>query len=230
MKWIGLSEGGLVDHPDDPGGRTNKGITQRVYTAWLRMQDRKVQAVDHITQDEAEAILFEQYFEPVKFDRLPPGLDYTVVDFAVNSGVRRASEYLQRAIVKHGIRISVDGAIGNETLAALDQLGRQGKIVALIEQINRDRWAFMKRLRHWPAFKTGWTRRVMGDKVGVQAGDHGVIDRSVRLAQGQNPLGPVSTNPGRATDDAPEGKSGSGVGKLLAALLGALTSLFNRRS
>ena len=34
LRW----EGGFVDHPNDPGGRTNKGVTQKVYDAWRKRQ------------------------------------------------------------------------------------------------------------------------------------------------------------------------------------------------
>ena len=39
-------EGGYVNHPDDPGGRTNKGITQRVYERYLERSVTKQEIID----------------------------------------------------------------------------------------------------------------------------------------------------------------------------------------
>ena len=167
---LGLSEGGLVDHPNDPGGRTNMGVTQRVYNAWRRRQGLSTRAVDHITKQEADMIFVDQYFLPLKYTELPLGLDYTVVDFGINSGVGRSGKYLQAAInklVPASMRIAVDGIIGNVTLDTIEHLQTQGKIVDLIDQINDDRLAFMKRAKNpktgkrlWPSFGKGWSRRV----------------------------------------------------------------------
>lgn len=172
LEWLGLSEGGLVDHPNDPGGRTNKGVTQRVYSAWRRRNNMTAQPVDAITTAEADAIFVEQYFEPVRYRDLPLGLDYTVVDFAVNSGVSRAAKYLQAACNKVGnAGIGVDGIIGNVTLDAVAEIASTpGRgVTALIDEVNDERLAFMKRARNpktgkslWHTFGRGWSRRVDG--------------------------------------------------------------------
>ena len=108
LDWIGLSEGGYVNHPKDPGGATDRGITQRTYDAWNRLHGRPLRPVRGISKDEANAILVSQYFAPVKFDQLPSGLDYAVVDFAVNSGTSRAAKELQKLL-----GVAADGIIGN---------------------------------------------------------------------------------------------------------------------
>lgn len=182
IAWVGLSEGGLVDHPLDPGGRTNMGITQKTYTAWLRSHKRPVQAVDHITKTEADEIVGAQYLDPVRFDDLPAGLDYSVADFAVNSGPARAVKELQKMV-----GVAQDGIMGAQTLAAI---GR-ASIPELIGAYNDRRLAFMKSLKTWRTFGRGWSARVAD-----------VRARSLEMYRGQSIL-PRSTPPvaEKASDD-----------------------------
>jgi len=86
-------EGGLVEHPKDPGGRTNRGITQMRYDEWRKKQKLEPQAVDHITDDEVRAI-YREYWDAIKGDDLPAGLDYAAFDFAVHSGPAAARRFL----------------------------------------------------------------------------------------------------------------------------------------
>lgn len=187
IAWIGLSEGGLVNHLDDPGGLTNMGITQRTYAAWRKQQGLKPASVKGITKAEADEIVSRQYLTPVMFDQLPAGLDYSVGDFSVNSGPSRAVKELQAAAGMTGAQ--VDGIMGAQTLAAV----RSRDLEALIVSYNNRRMAFLKRLKNWPSFKAGWTTRVMGRKDGFQSDDIGVIDRSVMLARKQADI-PVPKN------------------------------------
>ncbi|MBB95568.1 MAG: hypothetical protein CML68_13385 [Rhodobacteraceae bacterium] len=146
-----MHEGGYVNHPADPGGATNKGITQNTYTAWLRAQGRAYQSVKAITDADVAAIYRRNYWDAVSGDDLPSGVGYCVFDAAVNSGPRRAAEWLQQAV-----GADPDGAIGPITLAAVADSDNAKTINAMCD----NRMAFLKRLRHWPTFKNGWTRRV----------------------------------------------------------------------
>ena len=90
----------------------------------------------------------------MRADDLPSGVDYTVADFAVNSGPSRAAKYLQSAL-----GVTQDGAIGPQTIAAANAADPK----ALIKKINADRLAFMKRIQGgklWKSFGRGWQRRV----------------------------------------------------------------------
>ena len=80
-------EGGYVNHPADPGGATNKGVTQAVYDDWRAARGLMKQSVRLIAPPEVSAIYRKQYWDAVSGDKLPSGLDYAVFDFAVNSGV-----------------------------------------------------------------------------------------------------------------------------------------------
>ncbi|PYE80801.1 glycoside hydrolase family 108 protein [Pseudoroseicyclus aestuarii] len=148
-------EGGYVNDPADPGGATNKGITQNTYTAWLRMRDRPSRDVRAISDAEVAAIYREQYWNVVQADRLPVGLAYCVFDAAVNSGPARAARWLQEALGFKGRE--VDGVIGEVTLSAANA-SRSSE--ALIRGFCDRRMAFLRRLKHWPRFGRGWTRRV----------------------------------------------------------------------
>ena len=92
------SEGGKVDLKADPGHRTNAGVTQAVFTAWLAKQGKPSRDVYLITAAEVSAIYRTQYADVVHFDDLPAGLDYAVFDAAVNSGPVEAARWLQDAI------------------------------------------------------------------------------------------------------------------------------------
>lgn len=174
-KYVLAYEGGYVDHPDDPGGATNKGVTQRVYNGFRRSIGQPTRSVAFITDEEVDTIYRQQYWNTVKGGSLPSGLDLTVYDYAVNSGPKRSVKALQRAL-----GVSVDGWLGNETMGAVDMLDTDG-VRRVIKEINTARWEWLKRLKHWRTFGKGWTRRVMGAHIGYQHGDYGVIDRSIGL-------------------------------------------------
>lgn len=183
MVWLAAYEGGFVNHPSDPGGATNRGVTQAVYDAFRRRHGQPTRSVRALTDAEHDAIYLHQYWMPVRGDDLPSGLDATVFDFAVNSGVSRSVKTLQRALNAKGAGLAVDGQIGELTLAAIDDVGPGQGVVELIVDVNERRLAFVKRLSTFKTFGRGWTRRIMGEQMGVQADDLGVIDRSMMLAR-----------------------------------------------
>lgn len=148
-----IHEGGFVNHPKDPGGATNMGITLRTLAGFLGDPKTTVQRLKEMTKAEAAKIYKIQYWDKVHGDRLPAGLDYAVFDFAVNSGTSRAVKELQK-IVGAG----VDGIIGFETLSKVKSSSLNPKQLA--NELCKARLAFMKRLKHWPTFKNGWSRRV----------------------------------------------------------------------
>lgn len=150
-------EGGYVNHTADPGGATNKGITQRTYNAYLAAKGQGPRNVKMIADAEVSEIYRTQYWNAVRGDDLPAGLDWTVADFAVNSGPAKAAKTLQRAL-----GVTVDGVIGVHTLAAV----RKRDVAGLVREVNDSRLAFLKRLKHWPTFGRGWSRRVAEVRAG----------------------------------------------------------------
>ena len=174
LEWTGLSEGGYVNHKNDPGGPTDRGITQATFNAWNRVKGRPQKTVKGISKAEANEIIVSQYLSPVRFNDLPTGLDYAVADFAINSGPSRAARELQKLL-----GVKQDGVIGLKTLAAIKARDSQTLIVEYcFRRIN-----FMQSLKIWPTFKNGWTTGVMGKVKGQQDDDIGVIDRAIRLSK-----------------------------------------------
>lgn len=144
-------EGGYVNHPRDPGGATMKGITQKTYDSWRDRQRQPRQSVRLISDAEISAIYRRDYWEPIRGDELPAGVDYCVFDFAVNSGINRAARYLQNAV-----GTEADGVIGAETIAAAGSVGP----ASIINHICDARMSFLKGLSTWRDFGKGWTARV----------------------------------------------------------------------
>lgn len=181
-----VHEGGYVNHPDDPGGATNKGITHRTYAAWLHKNGKPTKDVRDITGAEVEAIYEEQYWNVIRGDDLPHGIDYAVFDFAVNSGSARAAKFLQRIV-----GVAADGVIGLQTLKAVESTGSEKRVIVTLCQ---NRLAWLKKLRHWSTFGRGWQRRVEE----VQA-------KSVRLAERDYTLstGPEATKAAQGKADGP---------------------------
>lgn len=151
LRWIGLSEGGYVNNPADPGGPTDRGITQKTYDAWNRQHNRPAKPVRGISKAEADRIICAQYLTPVKFDDLPSGLDYAVADWSVNSGPGRAVKELQKLV-----KVTPDGVMGAKTLAAVDASNTASLINAYCDR----RMAFLRSLKTFGTFGNGWTTRV----------------------------------------------------------------------
>lgn len=143
-------EGGFVNHPRDPGGATNKGITIATFRAYINPRGN-VEALRAMTTEQAVKIYRGEYWNKVRADDLPIGVDYAVADFAVNSGPRRAAIYLQEIL-----DVAPDGKIGPITIAAANQWPARKLINAICDK----RLSFLQRLSTWDTFGNGWSRRV----------------------------------------------------------------------
>lgn len=216
--WVLTHEGGFVKHPNDPGGATNQGITQRTYDAWRLVMGLPTRDVRQLEAHERDTIYRDQYWDKVWGDLLPAGLDYALYDFSVNSGPARAVSFVQELVGMKGAE--VDGIMGVKTLAAIMERDPVQLSVALCSK--RMRW--LRTLKIFADFGVGWGRRVMGEHDGVQNGDFGVVDRAVKLARGA-----VSIPAPMARDDGAGAKAVGGSG-LLAQLLELLTSIFGKRA
>ena len=150
-------EGGYVDHKADPGGATHMGVTFAVLQEWRGHPITKAD-VKALTKAEASLIYEARYWNVIKGDSLPAGVDLMVMDGAVNSGPSQSAKWLQRAV-----GVSADGKIGPTTLAAVFKANP----VELINGIYEQRLAFLKKLKTWPTFGKGWQGRV--DRVRKEA-------------------------------------------------------------
>lgn len=146
-------EGGISDRPlkADPGGLTNKGVTQKTYDGYRRSKALPLRSVRAMTVAEMTEVYRVQFWDAVQGDKLPSGLDWAVFDWAVNSGASRAVKELQRVL-----GVNVDGIVGLATLGAIDK----ADTALTINHYCDRRLAFMKGLKNWGANKNGWTRRV----------------------------------------------------------------------
>jgi lysozyme family protein len=143
-------EGGFVDHPEDPGGATNKGITHKTYSEFLGRPLEDVDELKNIPDEHVQLIYKQGYWDKVKGDDLPNGVDFCVFDWAVNSGPSRAAKALQKAVMA-----AQDGAIGPKTLEAVSEFSAEDIVKSVAEQ----REAFYKSLRTYSTFGRGWLRR-----------------------------------------------------------------------
>lgn len=151
-------EGGYVDHPSDPGGATNLGITRRALAEWrgvVPWQNLPKTAVRDLKKSEAAEVYHHSYWVPAGCDQWPAGLDLCVFDFAVHSGPRRAVASLQALV-----GATADGLSGPQTRAAVstfvDRDGLEALINAYVDRRNR----FLHSLSTYETFGRGWNRRI----------------------------------------------------------------------
>lgn len=192
-----IHEGGYVNHPEDPGGATNKGITQRTYDSWRRRTGAGTKHVKYITQREVDAIYREDYWNPIKGDLQPIGIDYTTYDASVNSGIGRGPKWIQKAI-----GVVADGRVGPKTLARMNSLTEEETVKALKKAASL-RMGFLRGLSHWKTFGRGWTRRVHeveAGSIGMVSGTHVLREeeKKSRQAASAEAGGAVSTGVGGA--------------------------------
>ena len=143
-------EGGYVSHSADPGGRTNLGVTQRVWEEWVgHSVDEKT--MRGLTPEMVKPLYKRKYWDKIRGDDLPAGVDYCVFDAAVNSGTGRAIKWLQQSV-----GVQQDGLIGPKTLSAVKSSDSQ----LLVVRYNAIRLTFLQDLPTWGTFGRGWGRRV----------------------------------------------------------------------
>jgi lysozyme family protein len=151
LRW----EGGYVDHPADPGGRTNRGVTQAVYDAWRAAQGLAPRHVKLIEDTEVTAIYETGYWMPPRCDLLRRQLDLVQFDTAVNMGVGRAVRFLQAAV-----GCQVDGAFGPWTTRRAAECDLWTAIAAYCDA----REAYYRRLAErrpeLEVFLRGWLNRL----------------------------------------------------------------------
>ena len=144
-------EGGYVNHPKDPGGETNLGVTKRVYEEWGGTKDMK-----ELTPEDVEPIYQKNYWDKLKCDELPEALALCVFDFGVNAGPGRAAKYLQSLVGA----LPIDGGIGPMTLAAVDKYIDKFSVELAVERYQEARQKYYEELSTFATFGRGWTRRV----------------------------------------------------------------------
>jgi Glycosyl hydrolase 108 len=153
-------EGGYTNHPSDPGGPTNFGITIYDYRKYVK-PNATAADVRAMTVGEAKAIYRKRYWDAQRCDELPAGVDYSVFDYGVNSGIGRSGKVLRRVV---GLPDNTH-VVTDEVLRAVARRDPNAPVVA----INDERLAFLKRLKTWPVFRQRMEPPSGGDAIGESA-------------------------------------------------------------
>jgi lysozyme family protein len=194
-------EGGFVNHPSDPGGATNKGVTIGTYRQYVNPRGT-VADLKKITDAQLAKVYRDHYWNAVRGDDLPDGLDYAVFDYAVNSGPARAAKHLQFVL-----GVAQDGKIGPATLKAANSQPAADVIKALCAK----RMSFLRALKTWKTFGKGWTNRV-----------DGVRAVALQMAAQNGPRNEANSSPAKL-----ERKPSSG--NWLAAIIEIIAKIFGAR-
>ena len=153
------SEGGFVNHPSDPGGMTNLGVTKATWENWVGRESDEAE-MRGLTPEKVEPLYKKKYWDAVRGDELPMGLDYLMFDFAVNAGAGRAIKTLQTAV-----GVTPDGGFGPMTMAAVQAVDPN----ELIERFSQAKEDFYRSLNTFATFGKGWLNRVADVKVKASA-------------------------------------------------------------
>jgi lysozyme family protein len=159
LKRVLVHEGGYSNHPSDPGGPTNFGITIYDYRKYVK-PGATAADVRTMRLDDAKAIYRVKYWGAMGCDDLPPGLDYAMFDYGVNSGCARAIKVLQRIL-----GLVDNGKVTDAVIAAT----KKNDIAKLVVALCDERLRFLRSLKTWPVFGGGWGRRVAEVKTAALA-------------------------------------------------------------
>jgi lysozyme family protein len=156
-------EGGFVNHPKDPGGMTNLGVTKKVWEDWVGHPVDEA-AMRALGPEDVAPLYKKNYWDKCRCDDLARGVDFSVFDVAVNSGTSRASKFLQAAA-----NTTVDGVVGQGTIASATAIDPK----ELVIKINAQRLEFLQKLPTWSTFGKGWGKRVSEtEKTSLEMAEH----------------------------------------------------------
>lgn len=151
LGYVLAHEGGYTNHPSDPGGPTNWGITLADARRYWK-SDASAADVRAMPLPVAQVIYRARYWDALRCDELPSGVDYALFDYGVNSGVGRAIRVLRQLVrsERSGTKLS------DVEIADIARANPRALVVAMCAE----RRAFLRRLKTWPVFGRGWARRV----------------------------------------------------------------------
>lgn len=150
LAFVLEQEGGYVNHPKDPGGATNMGITLATLSSW-RKKAVTAEDIRALSRSEAAAIYRANYWDACGCDDLPAALALLVFDAAVHSGNHRAVMFLQSAL-----EVPADGHNGPHTVAA----AKAAVLGDIVHRVIATRRAFLQDLPTWGIFGHGWEHRL----------------------------------------------------------------------
>lgn len=171
IKVVLKHEGGYVDHPNDPGGATNFGVSLR-YLKTLSLGladidgDGDIDADDvrRMTLEDAQRIYKVDWWDKYKYGQLSnQTLATKVFDLAINMGASRSHKLLQAAInTTQRQQLVVDGVIGPKTIQAINNMSDRQLQNVLTAYCNKA-WSYYQQLitanAKLAVFKKGWRNR-----------------------------------------------------------------------
>jgi lysozyme family protein len=160
LRRLLMHEGGYSNHPSDPGGPTNFGITIIDYRKYVK-PGATAADVQAMRIDEAKGIYRAKYWDAQRCDELPAGVDYAIFDYGVNSGAGRSGKVLRRLL-----KLADNTSIVNDAVIAA---ARQADAKILAAAICDERLRFLMSLKTWSVFGKGWGRRVREVKAAALA-------------------------------------------------------------
>ena len=164
-KW----EGGLSDHPSDPGGITNYGVSLK----WLRSLDKDSGDIDGngdidaddiraLTPAQAASLFYDKFWLPYTLESLPLIIAVAVYDFMVNAGPGQAIKELQRAcnmLDTKGVPLAIDGGLGPKTRAFVDSCDHDALFACYQERRTRFYTELSQSRPDLAVFLKGWLNR-----------------------------------------------------------------------
>jgi lysozyme family protein len=155
LAFILRLEGGLVDNPKDPGGRTNRGVTQRVYNAWRASMGLDPRDVALIDDSEVRTIYWNGYWQQSHCNPLVQLLDLLQLDTAINMGITGAICLLQAAA-----GCTIDGRFGPETERAVASKDYQQLIREYCDYREQRYYEIVATKPDLDTFLQGWLNRL----------------------------------------------------------------------
>lgn len=151
LKFVLNEEGLWGDDPRDPGGATMEGITLETYREYKRNQYITKDQLHKIPDNEVSDIYRKRFWNVVRADDMPNGIDFLLFDFGVNAGTGRSAKFIQEAV-----KVPIDGVIGNQTISAV----KAANVMELITTFTEMKKAYYKGLKLFPIYGKGWLKRV----------------------------------------------------------------------
>jgi lysozyme family protein len=156
-------EGGFVDHPDDPGGATNFGVTRKALSEWLG-REASVEDVRNMSVEVAKAIYRSEYFIKPGLVDLPEVLHAVMLDAAVHHDPTDSIRMLQRVLSFWGMKPGpIDGLVGPRTMRAAETVCAIRPRVLIVALIEHRRHYMENLVRNKPSldvFFGGWMNRL----------------------------------------------------------------------
>lgn len=158
------AEGGFVNHPDDRGRATNRGICWNTWTQTAESilgKEPTLENLKDLTEGEAARIYKQEYWDKMNLDSIEnKSLQHMIFDGGVNHGIGTSARMVQESINALGGQVKVDGALGPKTAEAINTSDPE----ALFNQIKERRYAhYDKIIEDNPTqevFRNGWYKRV----------------------------------------------------------------------